>query len=133
MDSRRELSTGSAWHSMDDATDLQLQQLHDSLEQDNRALLAQLSQVRMEKARAASQYNAEDVLRLRDTWWRLQRADLDAHDKSVIVKETESRMDAMIDAERHRADQLRSALQQLGEECASMRSAVERAKGSIDG
>lgn len=128
MEHRRELSTGT-WHSMDSATDLQLQQLHDSLEQDHRALLSQLSHARMERARGASQYNAEDVLRLRDTWWKLQRGDLDASDKQILVKETESKMDAMLEAERQRAEQLRRALQRLGEECLAMRKAIETAKG----
>ncbi|CUG89997.1 Hypothetical protein, putative [Bodo saltans] len=133
MEHRREPSIGSSWHPMDDATDLQLQQLHDSLEQDHRALLAQLSQVRMETARAATQYNVDDVLRLRETYRRLQRADLDTQDRNVIVKETESKMEAMLDAERHRADQLKIALQRIGEECAMMRGAIEKAKGSTDG
>lgn len=114
----------------DTTSDLQIYQLHGLLKQEHRALLQQLANVKMEKARTSSQYNADDVLRLRDTWWKLQRADLDAHDKSVIIKETEGRMQVLLEAERQRADQMRRALEGLGHECTAMRRAIEAAHNS---
>lgn len=110
-------------------TTAQLLAHNGTLQRERSHLLSQLAahKLSLHGGPTCRSFETDDVLRLRDVWWRLQSTTDSVDTQAVIMKELEEQLSVLLEAERGKAQSMKAALVALRDECTVIQIGIEAA------